>query len=92
MSFIGLNIFSFIFECINGHFHFFFISIYFLFKQLIAAGFFFTAECLFYIKSYCLSTFSDSDLPKTSEGSEDSDCERVRLTDINDKTKNDRIQ
>lgn len=48
--------------------------------------------CLFYIKSYCLSTFSDSDLPKTSEGSEDSDCERVRLTDINDKTKNDRMQ
>uniref|UniRef100_K1Q036 Solute carrier family 22 member 5 n=1 Tax=Magallana gigas TaxID=29159 RepID=K1Q036_MAGGI len=32
--------------------------------------------CLFYIKPYCLSTFSDSDLPKTSEGSEDSDCER----------------
>lgn len=45
--------------------------------------------CLFYIKPYCLSTFSDSDLPKTSE---DSDCERVRLTDINDKTKNDRMQ
>lgn len=32
---------------------------------------------------------SDSDLPKTSE---DSDCERVRLTDINNKTKNDRMQ
>lgn len=48
--------------------------------------------CLFHIKPYCLSTFSDSDLPKTSEGSEDSDCERVRLTDINDKTKNDRMQ
>lgn len=39
-----------------------------------------------------LFIFSDSDIPKTSEGSEDSDCERVRLTDINDETKNDRIQ
>lgn len=55
--------------------------------------FFFTAKCVCLTRNQIVVLFySDSDILKTSEGSEDSDCERVRLTDINDETKNDRIQ
>lgn len=73
--------------------YFSFILIYFWLKIFDSSwGFSYSRVCLFHIKSNCLFIFSDSYIAKTSEGSEDSDCERVRLTDINDETKNNRIQ